>query len=69
LGAFSQRGNADALWSRVKARPGVAGHPRIDIPSGGVTRLLAGGYAGQADAERACDGLKAGGIACLVIKP
>jgi hypothetical protein len=53
----------------VKARPGVAGHPRIDIPSGGVTRLLAGGYAGQADAERACDGLKAGGIACLVIKP
>ncbi|WP_255504731.1 SPOR domain-containing protein [Novosphingobium sp. EMRT-2] len=69
LGAFSQRGNADALWSRVKARPGLAGHPRIDIPSGGVTRLLAGGYGGQADAERACDGLKAGGIACLVIKP
>ena len=69
LGAFSQRGNADALWSRVKTRAGVAGHPRIDLPAGGVTRLLAGGYAGQAEADRACDALKAGGFACLVIKP
>ncbi|MFN4134611.1 MAG: SPOR domain-containing protein [Novosphingobium sp.] len=69
LGAFGVKANADALWNKVKSRPELAGRSRIDLPSGSVTRLLAGGYASQADADRACAALKAGGLACLVVKP
>lgn len=69
LGAFGVKGNADALWNKVKARPEMAGHGRIDIPSGQITRLLAGGFATQNEADRACAALKSGGIACLVVKP
>lgn len=69
LGAFASKANADALWSKLRARPELAGHARIDLPTQGVTRLQAGGYAGEAEANRACAALKAGGLACLVIKP
>ena len=67
LGAFGVKANADALWAKVRGRPEVAGHPRIDIP-GTVTRLLAGGYS-QSAAQHACAALKAGGLACLVVGP
>jgi cell division protein FtsN len=69
LGAFGVKANADGLWSKVKGRPELAGHGRIDLPSGAVTRLLAGGFAGQAEADKACGALKAGGFTCLVVKP
>lgn len=69
LGAFGVKANADGLWNKVKARPELAGHARIDMPSGAVTRLLAGGFAGQAEADKACGALKAGGFTCLVVKP
>ena len=69
LGAFGVKANADALWSKVRGRPELAGRTRIDLPSGSVTRLLAGGYASQSEADRACAALKAGGLACLVVKP
>lgn len=69
LGAFGVKANADGLWSKVKGRPELAGHARIDLPSGAVTRLLAGGFAGQAEADKACGALKAGGFPCLVVKP
>ena len=67
LGAFGVKANADAQWNRVRAA--LAGHPRIDLGSGAVTRLLAGGFASESDAQRACASLKAGGNACMVIKP
>lgn len=69
LGAFGVKANADGLWSKVKGRPELAGHARIDLTSGAVTRLLAGGFAGQAEADKACGSLKAGGFTCLVVKP
>lgn len=69
LGAFGAKANADALWAKVRARPEMAGHARIDVPAQGVSRLQAGGYASEADANRACAALKAGGLACLVVKP
>ncbi|MCW1382975.1 SPOR domain-containing protein [Novosphingobium sp. KCTC 2891] len=69
LGAFGQKANADALWARVRTRPEIAGHARIDLSSGGVTRLQAGGYASEGEAARACAALKAGGASCLVVKP
>ncbi|OYW47558.1 MAG: hypothetical protein B7Y36_15650 [Novosphingobium sp. 28-62-57] len=69
LGAFGVKANADGLWSKVRGRPEIAGHSRIDLPSGNVTRLLAGGYGSQAEADKACGALKSGGFTCLVVKP
>ena len=69
LGAFGVKANADALWAKVRGRSELAGHARVDLPSGAVTRLLASGFAGQAEAEKACDALKSGGFTCLVVKP
>ncbi|OYW16370.1 MAG: hypothetical protein B7Z39_01270 [Novosphingobium sp. 12-64-8] len=68
LGAFGQKSNADALWAKLRTRPELAGHQRIDAGSG-VTRLQAGGFAGEADASRACAGLKGAGLTCLVVRP
>ncbi|MDF8334245.1 SPOR domain-containing protein [Novosphingobium cyanobacteriorum] len=67
LGAFGQKSNADALWTRLHTRPELTGHSRLDVGTG-VTRLQAGGYT-QAAAEKACAGLKAAGEVCLVVKP
>jgi TPR repeat protein len=68
LGAFSVHANADALWNRVKNRPELSGHPRINAGSGKVVRLLAGGFASEAEATRACTRLTASGISCLVTR-
>jgi uncharacterized protein len=67
LGAFGQKANADGLWAKVRSRPELAGHARIDLGSP-ITRLLAGGFS-QASAERACSALKASGFACLLVAP
>jgi cell division protein FtsN len=69
LGAFGQAGNANALWSRAGARAELAGKRRIDVPGGAVTRLQASGFASEAAATKACVGLKAAGLACVVVKP
>ena len=68
LGAFSVPTNADALWNRVKDRPELSGRTRINAGSGKVTRLLAGGFANEAEATRACSRLTASGISCLVTR-
>lgn len=68
LGAFGVPGNAEALWSRVKGRPELGGHPRLLAPSGKLTRLLATGFASQGDAAAACAKLKAGGFTCLATR-
>ncbi len=69
LGAFGVKSNADSLWAKVKGRRELAGHGRIDLPSGGVTRLLAGGFSDQGAADSACATLRSGGFTCLVVKP
>ena len=66
LGAFGQAANANALWGRVKDRSELAGHPRIDVKSGAVTKLQAGGYS-QAGAQTACSKLKAAGFVCVAV--
>jgi cell division septation protein DedD len=65
LGAFGQAANADALWVRVKGRPELAGHPRLNVKAGAVTKLQAGGFASQAAAQAACAKLKAAGFECV----
>jgi cell division septation protein DedD len=69
LGAFAQKSNADGLWARVRGRAELAGHPRIDLAQGSVTRLLAGGFASQAEAAHACAALKGAGVDCIPVKP
>lgn len=68
LGAFGVPGNADALWNKVKARPELAGRARLLVPAGGVTKLQAGGFASQSDAQAACTRLAAAGYSCLVAR-
>lgn len=67
LGAFGQPANADALWNRVRARPEVAGHPRLNLKAGAVTKLQAGGYASQGEAQAACGKLRATGFECVAV--
>jgi cell division protein FtsN len=69
LGAFGVKANADGLWAKLRTRPELAGHGRVDLASGSITRLLAGGFGGQAEADKACAALKSGGFTCLVVKP
>jgi len=66
LGAFSVAANADALWNRVKSRPELSGRQRQLVSAGGVTRLVAGGFASRAAAIDACAALSAAGIGCIV---
>lgn len=67
LGAFGVAGNADALWSRVKSMPEIAGHPRANVPVGKVTRLLATGYS-EESAQSACRKLTGAGLSCMAVK-
>ncbi len=68
LGAFGVAANALAMWDRVKTRPEIAGHARLLVPAGGVTKLQAGGYASEEAARSACSRLSAAGINCLAIR-
>jgi len=68
LGAFGVRANADKLWDRIKGRPELAGHGKLAIPAGKVTKLQAGGFASQENAQAACNRLKAGGFDCIAVQ-
>ncbi len=68
LGAFGVAGNADRLWNRVKGRPELAGHGKLKVPAGRVTKLQAGGFASREAAQSACNRLKAGGFDCIAIR-
>jgi cell division septation protein DedD len=67
LGAFGVAGNADAQWAKVKGTPEVSGHPRINLPAGKVTRLMAGGYS-EDSAKAACHKLVGAGMSCIPVK-
>ena len=66
LGAFGVAGNADRLWNQLSNNAALAGTKKTLLPSGKVTRLLATGFASEAEASRACSALKQQGQACLV---
>ena len=66
LGAFGVAANADAQWAKLRGRPELAGHPRLNVKAGAVTKLQAGGYS-QAGAQAACSRLKAAGIECAAV--
>jgi cell division septation protein DedD len=66
LGAFGVPGNADKLWNQLSSKPALAGTRKTLVPSGKLTRLLATGFASEAEASRACASLKRDGQACVV---
>lgn len=68
LGAFSVDGNAEKLWSQLSSRSELAGRDRLLVPTGRLTRLMAGGYPTRAAAEQACASLKRSGHGCLVTR-
>ena len=68
LGAFGVAGNAERLWNRLSSRPELAGRERLLIPTGRVTRLQAGGFATQSEAQAACNALRRAGQDCLVTR-
>ena len=68
LGAFGVSANADAMWNRVRGRPELAGHGRIDQRAGSVTKLQAGGFASEAAARSACGRLVAAGFTCIAVR-
>jgi cell division septation protein DedD len=65
LGAFGVAGNAENLWNKVKGRPELSGHSKQLVPAGSATKLQAGGFASQADAQAACAKLTTAGFACI----
>jgi cell division septation protein DedD len=68
LGAFSVRGNAERLWTKLSGRSELAGRTRLMIPAGRVTKLQAGGYASRDSAQAACRSLQRTGQECLVTR-
>lgn len=68
LGAFGVQGNAERLWTRLSGRPELAGRERLLVPAGRVTKLQAGGFASQAEAQAACTSLQRAGQECIVTR-
>ncbi|MDD3800013.1 MAG: SPOR domain-containing protein [Novosphingobium sp.] len=68
LGAFGVSSNADALWAKIRNRPELAGHGKLLVPAGRLTKLQAGGFATHAEANAACSRLSASGYACLAVR-
>jgi TPR repeat protein len=64
LGAFSQKGNAEALYKRLSDKPALAGLSAFYIPVGPITRLQVGPFESKSSAQGACRVL---GIACFVV--
>lgn len=68
LGAFGVASNADTLWAKVRSRPELAGHAKMLVSAGKLTKLQAGGFASKADAAAVCSRLSAAGFACLPVR-
>jgi cell division septation protein DedD len=64
LGAFSQRGNAEALYRKLSANGVLAGRRPFYVAVGPVTRLQIGPFESKNAAETAC---KALGVPCFPI--
>ena len=64
LGAFSQRGGAEALYQRVSGKAALTGRHPIYVPAGNVIRLQVGPFVSRAAAQSACGSL---GVACFPV--
>ncbi len=66
LGAFAQRGAAEALFRKLAAGP-LAGRQPFLTPVGAVTRLQAGPFASREEASHICALLAARGQPCFAV--
>jgi uncharacterized protein len=64
LGAFSQKGSAEALYRKLAGSHALAGRRAFYIPIGAMTRLQVGPFESKAAADAAC---KALGTACFAV--
>ncbi len=64
LGAFAQRGSAEALYHRVSGKAALAGREPYYVASDAVTRLQVGPFASKAAAAAACGTV---GVACFPV--
>jgi cell division septation protein DedD len=64
LGAFGQRGGAEALYQRVSGKAALAGRSPYYIASGAVTRLQVGPFASKGAAAAACSSI---GVPCFPV--
>lgn len=65
LGAFSQRGNAEALYERLSGKAAFEGRQPFYVAAGPVTRLQVGPFESSAAAQAAC---KASGVPCFPVR-
>ena len=65
LGAFSQRGNAEALYERLSGKAAFEGRQPFYVAAGPVTRLQVGPFESSAAAQAAC---KAAGVPCFPVR-
>ena len=66
LGAFGQRGAAEALFRKLSGSAPLVGRRMILVPAGAVTRLQVGPF-DKASATAACRTLSSRGQACFVV--
>jgi cell division septation protein DedD len=64
LGAFSQRGAAEALYQRVSGKAALAGRNPFYVASGAITRLQVGPFESRSAAAAACSAV---GVACFPV--
>lgn len=64
LGAFSQRGSAEAMYRKVAGRPALAGRGPAYVAAGNVVRLQIGPFVSRQAAAAACASL---GTACFPV--
>jgi uncharacterized protein len=66
LGAFSKRGNAEALYNRLSGQGTLAGLEPFYVAAGTVTRLQVGPFETKSAAEAACRRV---GVGCFPVPP
>jgi cell division septation protein DedD len=64
LGAFSQKGSAEALYRKLGDKPALQGRHAFYIPVGAITRLQAGPFESRSAAQAACNSL---GVPCFPV--
>lgn len=64
LGAFSQKGSAEALYQKLAGRAALSGRRAFYIPVGAVTRLQVGPFESKAAADAACRSV---GVPCFAV--
>ena len=64
LGAFSQRGSAEALFRKLSGKAALSGRHPYYVPVGAITRLQVGPFESKAAAQSACGAV---GVACFPV--